>query len=312
MTQPDVSFILPTFNVESYLSDCLESILAQQCSKEILIINDGSTDGSLNIAKQYQQKYPFITIVDQSNKGVSSARNVGLRLAQGRYTAFVDPDDELETQHLADLIHQADQEKVDILRGQVLLFNQDLEIDNLVPTRLENIDPHRGKLVSGIQYFFALSSHFWFPTIWNGFYRTEFLHRYNLSFRDGFRCGEDNLFVLETLLAPAHVRVLEVNDIFYRYKLREGSLCTTQANLIYIIDVFKIAKIMLDKAFELRHVNIHSRERLFNAIYDLCYETYDTKYQYLPLSDQITVCQHLSPALIRALEIDGRMKFYRV
>jgi glycosyltransferase involved in cell wall biosynthesis len=246
MTQPDVSFILPTFNVESYLSDCLESILAQQCSKEILIINDGSTDGSLNIAKQYQQKYPFITIVNQSNKGVSSARNVGLRLAQGRYTAFVDPDDELETRHLADLIHQADQEKVDILRGQVLLFNQDLEIDNLVPTRLENIDPHRGKLVSGIQYFFALSSHFWFPTIWNGFYRTEFLHRYNLSFRDGFRCGEDNLFVLETLLAPAHVRVLEVNDIFYRYKLREGSLCTTQANLTHIIDVFKIAKIMLD------------------------------------------------------------------
>lgn len=92
-----ISVIVPVYNVESYLCECMDSIIGQSHRNlEIICVNDGSTDNSLQILKDYQSRDGRIKIIDQKNKGVSSARNRGVEIAKGKYISFVDPDDFLE------------------------------------------------------------------------------------------------------------------------------------------------------------------------------------------------------------------------
>lgn len=89
-----ISIIIPVYNVSKYLKECLESVLAQTYTEiEIICINDGSTDNSLEILKDFQQKDFRIQIFNQENQGVSTARNKGLKIAKGNYIGFVDADD---------------------------------------------------------------------------------------------------------------------------------------------------------------------------------------------------------------------------
>ena len=93
-----VSVIVPVYNAEEYLRDCLDSLLMQtidQKEMEVLLINDGSTDGSLEICREYGEIYDNIVIINKNNEGVSAARNIGIEKARGKYIMFLDADDEL-------------------------------------------------------------------------------------------------------------------------------------------------------------------------------------------------------------------------
>ncbi len=92
-----ISFIIPVYNVENYLQKCVESVLKQNCDKEIILVDDGSTDGSGKICDDYAEKYPeSITVLHKGNGGLSSARNAGLEKASGDLTMFVDSDDYID------------------------------------------------------------------------------------------------------------------------------------------------------------------------------------------------------------------------
>ena len=91
---PTVSIIIPVYNVEKFLRKCLTSLVEQTFQdREIIAVNDGSTDHSLDILREFEQKYDFITVIDQKNRGMSKARNRGLSLARGEYICFIDSDD---------------------------------------------------------------------------------------------------------------------------------------------------------------------------------------------------------------------------
>ena len=95
-----VSIILPIYNAEKYLERCLESIITQTYANiEIILINDGSTDNSINIIKEYAIKDSRIIIIDKENEGVSVARNIGILKARGKYICFVDADDYIREKH---------------------------------------------------------------------------------------------------------------------------------------------------------------------------------------------------------------------
>ncbi|MGL5087873.1 MAG: glycosyltransferase family 2 protein [Cetobacterium sp.] len=91
----ELTIIVPVYNVEKYLKDCLDSIYKINNIKyEVILVNDGSTDSSLNILKEYRSLYPKLTkIIDKENGGLSSARNAGIREARGEYLSFIDSDD---------------------------------------------------------------------------------------------------------------------------------------------------------------------------------------------------------------------------
>ncbi len=96
-----VSIIIPVYNAEKFVSETIENLLSQDVEKEIILVNDGSTDNSLRILQTYAKTYDCIRIIDKPNGGVSSARNVGIKAAHGEYVIFVDSDDILEEGTLA-------------------------------------------------------------------------------------------------------------------------------------------------------------------------------------------------------------------
>lgn len=107
-----VSVIVPVYNVEQYLRDCLDSLLAQTIDHEqmeVLLINDGSTDSSLEICREYESFFPAVKIFSQENKGVSAARNVGIKNARGKYISFLDSDDTLEPQSIEKIVNFFDE-----------------------------------------------------------------------------------------------------------------------------------------------------------------------------------------------------------
>ena len=103
-----VSVIIPVFNVEKYLNQCLDSVCAQTLKDiEIICINDGSTDNSYNLLCEYAKLDSRIIIINQSNKGVSSARNAGVKLARGEFLCFIDSDDYVDSDYLEKLYQSA-------------------------------------------------------------------------------------------------------------------------------------------------------------------------------------------------------------
>lgn len=125
MDNPKISIIVPVYNVESKLGKCIESLLHQSFSDiEIILVNDGSTDNSLGICQSYQTKDSRIKVFDQSNQGLSAARNTGLTKATGQYVMFVDSDDFVTNDFCKDAI------------SNVMRFNADLGFFNFC--RIEN------------------------------------------------------------------------------------------------------------------------------------------------------------------------------
>lgn len=120
------SMIIPVYNVESYLKECLDSIFLHQkisYPMEVIIVNDGSTDGSLAILDEYKKQYDFI-LINQENTGVSSARNAGIKIAKGKYLLFMDSDDYLVPNALDKLLVYLSKADVDLVEFDYEILNQ--------------------------------------------------------------------------------------------------------------------------------------------------------------------------------------------
>ena len=126
MQQIKVSVIIPVYNVENYLRECLDSIVNQSLSElEIICINDGSTDNSLNILHEYQKKDNRIRIINQENHGQGYARNVGLSQVVGDYVYFMDADDYLELTALEELYNLAENKSLDLIIFKLINFHDE-------------------------------------------------------------------------------------------------------------------------------------------------------------------------------------------
>ena len=119
-----VSIIVPVYNSEKYLKKCIESIQKQTLKDmQIILINDGSTDNSLSICKEYQKRDNRIEVIDKANMGVSSARNTGIEAAIGEYIGFVDADDWIEPEMYENMYHQVKQMQADVCMCNYVVEN---------------------------------------------------------------------------------------------------------------------------------------------------------------------------------------------
>src|SRR5690606_27364966 len=127
---PKVSVIIPVYNAEKYLRECLDSVLAQTFTDfEVLLINDGSTDASGKICDEYAEKDSRIKVFHKENGGVSSARNLGLDNAKGEWISFVDSDDTIEQETLATLANEVKDLDIDgVIFGYKKLINNKVSV----------------------------------------------------------------------------------------------------------------------------------------------------------------------------------------
>ena len=136
---PKVSIIVPIYNSEKYMEKCIDSILNQTLNDiEIILVNDGSTDSSLEIAERYKQRDKRVIIINQINSGPSIARNNGIKIATGKYIGFVDSDDYIEKTMYEKLFEVADNNKVNVAMcnyNEIFLYDNKKQV---VKSNLKN------------------------------------------------------------------------------------------------------------------------------------------------------------------------------
>ncbi|EGP5124857.1 glycosyltransferase family 2 protein, partial [Enterococcus faecium] len=123
-----ISIIIPVYNVSSYLTTCLESIVRQSIEDfEVILIDDGSTDSSKKICKNFCDKDDRFTYYYQQNSGVSTARNFGISVSKGKWLAFIDPDDFVEEDYLKSLLPEDNEDITELIGGGFILKADSIE-----------------------------------------------------------------------------------------------------------------------------------------------------------------------------------------
>lgn len=233
-----LSIIIPIYNVEAYLPQCLDSILVDnQFTGEVICVNDGSTDGSLHILEEYVTKYPNIQIITQPNGGLSAARNTGIRNATREYVLFLDSDDYL-------LPNVIDNVLKDIMRYHPEVMCCNVSINGKEPCIDPYLDIPNG--ISGTEFVerFYRHYHFGYPTeVWHYICERTFLLQNNLWNKEGF-LHEDEDFTPRLLLCTKKMLFHPSPILCYRV-LRPGAISATKTKR-NILHKFKIACDLLE------------------------------------------------------------------
>ena len=231
MENPVVSVIVPVYNVEQYLPQCLDSIVNQTLKNiEIICVNDSSTDNSLNILNHYAEKDPRIKVVTQPNGGAGAARNRGLSLAAGKYLSFLDSDDFFEPDMLELAYNKAVCDKADFVVFQSNQYYTDRKEFVSVPWTLreKEIPPytpfnHRQMTDNIFKVFVGWA--------WDKLYDREFVEKNHLRFQEQ-RTSNDMLFVFSGVAVAKRISVVK-KILAHQRRDAKDSLSKTRENSWY-------------------------------------------------------------------------------
>ena len=292
MNQPLVSIILPVYNAQSHLARCVGSICAQTYRNiEIIILNDGSKDQSLPVCEEFRQKDPRILLVDKANSGVSDTRNLGLKLASGKYVEFVDSDDYLDPDFTERLVAAAEENEADFVIApykmvipagaskpeQVLDKIQD-ELGVMSVARPPEVREY-GFLPAGVydKDTFALRlmdkpASYFYSVLWNKLYRHDILTGNDIQFVSEMRWAEDLVFNLRYIQYAE--RFVAIDKPGYYYVQNPQSICHTQINAATIVQnklqVFRYYKDLYTRLGIYEEV----RPQLYKFLVDIAESTY--------------------------------------
>ena len=214
---PKISVIIPVYNGEKYLKECLDSILSQTMSDiEVICINDGSTDDSLKILSEYQNKDRRIKIINQSNQGQAVARNRAFATAEGRYIGYVDCDDWIPKDFYEKLYNAAEKTDADIAGCNIISVKEN-ETKHMLKLKKQKVyqttpDKYKAFNVPKLNY------------IWNKIYRRDFMQKHHIFFPEGM-FFEDILFTHQILDCCA--KAVTVPDTVYFYRQNPNSTVNT-------------------------------------------------------------------------------------
>lgn len=230
-TPPEISVIIPVYNVEKYLRQCLDSIESQTFHNwECILIDDGSPDNSGAICDEYEAKDARFRVIHSVNGGISAARNIGLDISRGRYISFVDPDDIVHSemlQRLRNLIVSNDADVAQV--GFELLFTNFVKKRPLVDSVMV-LD--RGEVAKELLYGKRIQSY-----VWNKLFRREVI---DTPFPEGMVF--EDMYVMSQWINNIHKMVLSP-DVLYSYRQRSGSIVNSNYatnRLEYLKSIFQL------------------------------------------------------------------------
>ncbi len=217
-----VSIIVPVYNVERYLRECLDSVLAQTYQDwECIVVDDGSSDNSGSISDQYAGKDSRFHVIHKVNGGVSSARNLGLDVSNGEWIMFLDSDDEVLPDTLSDCVNVQNKNQTKIMFFHAELIDEDGKKMKDIET-CKNIDSYNGKLYTKHILGGKVA-----PVIWGKLYHKSVIgeNRFPLS----VRIGEDYLFLVNTFFdKDNNISIIRKN--LYRYRFNSNSISHKKNN----------------------------------------------------------------------------------
>ena len=292
MEMPLVSIILPVYNAQSHLDRCLGSICAQQYENlEIIVINDGSKDQSLPVCEEFRQKDSRILLVDKANSGVSDTRNLGLKLAGGKYIQFVDSDDYIAPDYTAHLVEAAEQANADLVISPYTMVipagaskpEQVLEKiqDDLGVMHVARPPETReyGFLPAGVydkdtfaRRLMDKPASYFYSVLWNKLYRRSLLTAHDIRFTSEMRWAEDLVFNMQYIqYAEVFASIAQPG---YYYVQNPQSICHTQIKPSTLvqnkIQVFRYYKDLYTRLGMYEEV----RPQLYKFLIDIAESTY--------------------------------------
>ena len=278
MKKPIISVIVPVYNVEKYLPQCLDSILCQTFSNiEIICVNDGSTDKSRKILEEYKKKDSRIRIVDKKNGGLSSARNAGMEVAQGEFFSYIDSDDWVTPDMLEKLydnittfnsdisicaVHQFDEtkQKIDDSNPYYTLGYFDKSFDNTTFS-YKDVKPF-------IMDVCVMA--------WNKLYRRSLIEECNAKYPDGF-IFEDGPFFFSIFFKTKRVSI--VREFLYYYRINRKNSIIQKAGKKFL-NVIDVVEMMYDKIKDLPDFDDFKYEFFRKKVEDFMYRFQNMKIQY--------------------------------
>lgn len=233
-----VSVIMPVFNTAKYLEKSLSSLINQTLKDiEIICVDDGSSDNSLEVLKNFAQKDSRIKVFSQKNQGQSVARNAGIRVAKGDYIGFLDSDDWADEKMFEKLYNNAVEYGSDIAMCSINLYDdvtgEMTDNDSYLTLDLfpENFDNRAFSYEETLGFIFRVC-----VVPWNKIFKRDFLNKNNIFFPEGL-FFEDNVFNLETFLKSEKISLTREHLVYYR---RFSKTSTTTGDDIKKLDFFEI------------------------------------------------------------------------
>lgn len=222
----EISVIIPVYNVEKFLPRCLDSVINQDYRDiEIILVNDGSSDRSLDICKKYQETDSRIVIIDKENEGVSVARNAGIEAASGKYIAFVDADDWIEPQMYKNMYSTIEKYKCNIAfcnYSKDRTSSRTLKKIRINKNALGKQDIINGLIANMIGLEDTLFKYnYIMGSIWRSLYKKDFIDKFNLRFTPGITIMEDLIFIIQALVHCD--RVCIDHGFYYHYMQNKSS-----------------------------------------------------------------------------------------
>lgn len=228
----ELSIIIPVYNSSKFLRECLDSILKQDSYEyEIICVDDGSEDNSLDILHEYEKLFYNYKIIKQEHRGLAAARNNGIKVSSGEYIYFVDSDDIVGDNFINNALMRAKNEKLDVLMFSFENFATDNVTYRKYEERILKIKRTEAPdiILSGIKmmkYLFERNEYY--PMVWIQIAKRSLLLDKQIMFYEGF-VFEDMLYTFRLLWHSKRVR--SITDVGYKKRIHEESICGRPENI---------------------------------------------------------------------------------
>lgn len=233
---PKVSIIIPTYNVEDYLRECMESVTRQTLKDiEIICINDGSTDGSLQILKEYADKDSRIVLVDKENEGYGVGMNIGLDKASGEYIGIVEPDDFVPLNMYEDLYGIAKENDLDFVKADFYRFTRNSENGNmeLIYNHLDSTGENYNQVINPFEKPYITK---FIMNTWSGIYRREYIEKYHIRHNTTPGASfQDNGFFWQTFIYAR--RCMFIDKPYYMNRRDNPNSSVNNKQKVYCMNV---------------------------------------------------------------------------
>ncbi|MDU2265555.1 glycosyltransferase [Clostridium celatum] len=239
-----VSVIVIAYNIEKYIERCLKSILIQSLKEiEIIIVNDGSNDNTLNIINKLIINDNRVKVINQKNKGIIEARKSGIKVASGEYILFVDGDDWIELNTCEILYKVSNENNLDILIYNAFWVYQNRKVSSSIISNKENIkvDPLKNLFLGKI-----------LPAMWGKLIRREFLNKIDINYPSNINYGEDLATVTSWFINKPKIDIID--DYLYNYYQRDNSITNKVSNKF--LDIIKAIDFIEEK---LKETNLYDK-----------------------------------------------------
>lgn len=234
MENVKISVIIPAYNAQQHIEETLESVISQSIdTMEVIVVNDGSSDGTLNILRNYEKKCEDLIVIDKENEGVSKARNVALDIAKGEYVFFLDSDDLLEQNALYNLYNKAKEQDADLVIANYQMFDEYhiIEIKDLEEIlELDVIDKYNPNIL-------------WTFSLWNKLFKRSLIEEHNLRF-EPISYSEDGVFTMEFVFRSN--LIVPLDEVVLNYRKGVESAITSKLTIKKVNEYITAHHMILD------------------------------------------------------------------